>query len=508
MPVLPVEDQWYSFALEKKLKEARSFYRYEVRIHRNGEDIPAIVHIAKQYRPLDYTHIYRARLDVQPVPPKKYDYQFDYQKYLARQGIYYQGFITRGLQQAALSQLTITQTIRQHRLELLMRIDDGNLTENVKSFLKGIILADRTSMDEALVQDFNRTGLVHILAISGTHVVLIYGLIFGLLSIVSRGRWRRGILICSLVAIWVFSWYIGFGSSVVRACYMLTFYHLFRVQRLMPDVPHAMALSAFAILLPDPFQLFDVGFQLSYLAVAGIFWLNGPLLNLLPTPRNTLQKWLLNIPTITLSAQLATLPLILYYFHQFSPVSLVANLVVIPVSELLLIFSLLMTVGYAAGFGGGFWETIYSQITGGVLDVIHWFGSWRGFEDHIPFGMAELVLALLALVFLRAALQGKHRAALNMAAALGMFFIVRGALDIYAAQQEETKYHEVYRYKAVTVKKGAACAIWIADADDSLAVKKSILLPYMTTERLRNYRWYVSEDAKAVRIGDAVYALQ
>ena len=129
-----------------------------------------------------------------------------------------------------------------------------------------------------------------------------------------------------------------------RSCLMLTFYYIMVLLQRKPDLLHSMALAGLIILMLDTQQLFDIGFQLSFLAVFGIYWLNRPILNCLPKARNNIHDFFLQVVSVTLSAQLITLPLILYYFHQFSFISVIANLIIVPLSEIIILFSLLMVL--------------------------------------------------------------------------------------------------------------------------------------------------------------------
>jgi competence protein ComEC len=112
---------------------------------------------------------------------------------------------------------------------------------------------------------------------------------------------------------------------------------------------HSLALSAFILLIVDSNQLFDVGFQLSYVAVLGIWWLTNPIKNLFGKPRFKVEKFFYEISAMTFAAQIATLPLAIYYFHQFSFVSIIANLLIIPLSELIIVSSLLIVILIAFG---------------------------------------------------------------------------------------------------------------------------------------------------------------
>ena len=197
------------------------------------------------------------------------------------------------------------------------------------------------------------------LAISGSHMAIIFWLILLLLKPIFPANFRCVPIVISLIFIWLFAIFIDFGSSVIRSCIMISAYYFYVLLQRKPDLLHAMAISGLAILIFDTNQLFDVGFQLSFIAVFGIFWLNEPILKYLPKPKNNVQNFLVNVVSISIAAQLATLPLVIFYFHQYSLISVIANLVVIPFSEVIIVFALLMTILLGFGFEISWLKALY-----------------------------------------------------------------------------------------------------------------------------------------------------
>jgi competence protein ComEC len=117
---------------------------------------------------------------------------------------------------------------------------------------------------------------------------------FILLKPIFPAKFRKIPILLSLILIWSFTIFIDYGSSVVRSCIMILRITVLFLQR-KPDLLHAMAIAGFLILIFDTQQLFDVGFQLSFIAVFGIFWLNEPILKYLPKPKNKIQNFLFNV---------------------------------------------------------------------------------------------------------------------------------------------------------------------------------------------------------------------
>ena len=309
------------FQLNKKLNSNERNKRYEVEILNFKRPFSAVISIPKEQKELDFLHFYSAEAYLNPTQKPQYDFQFDYQKYLARQNIHYQGFIPSEISFKKKESISFTDKIKQKRLDLLFRIDNSSLQPQNKAILKGIILADRTEIDQEIINHFSKTGLIHILAISGSHMAIIFLMILFILNPIFSVKYRNIPIYISLAAIWGFAIFIDYGNSVVRSCIMITVYYIMIFLQRKPNLLHSLALAGMIILSIDTQQLFDVGFQLSFLAVFGIFWLYKPITNHYKPLKNRAIRFILNTFSLSLAAQLTTLPLILFYFHQFSIMS-------------------------------------------------------------------------------------------------------------------------------------------------------------------------------------------
>jgi competence protein ComEC len=375
----------------------------------------------------------------------------------------------------------------QRRLEVLHHIDKTTMSAKSKEFLKGIILADRTDIDAQTVQDFSRSGLVHFLAISGTHIVVVFGLFYFLWVKILPARCRKYAIVISLVLIWFFTAFIGFGSSVVRSSIMLSVYFIYVLLQRKSDLLHSLALSAFIILLSDTQQIFDVGFQLSYLAVLGIFWLNQPILNILPKQNSRIKKIIFNTVSISISAQLATLPLVLYYFHQFSFISIIANFFIVPFSEIIIVFSFLMTTLIAFNINFEYLNKLYGFIIDTLLNIIHWFAGFNHvFFENIPLNLTEvfslfLIIVLLRYVVLKCNLKNFTRWMMAVVA----FFILRLGFDFYEEQKSEVLVHHFSKNRILSIKKNNEACFWIEENSDKSDIIKFVINPYCAARRIK-----------------------
>ena len=476
------------FQINKKLNSNKKYRKYEVLAKAEGNEINAILYVPKEEKQLDFKNYYQTKVYINKVESPNNDFQFDYAKYLARKGIYYQSFATDEILEAPKKTLTISEKIRQKRLEILNTIDGSKLPKREREFLKGIILADRTEMDAEMVSDFSKSGLVHFLAISGTHLAIIFWLILYLLKPIFPAKFRKIPIVLSLLFIWSFTIFIDYGSSVVRSCLMITAYYSFVLLQRKPDLLHAMAIAGFAILIFDTHQVFDVGFQLSFVAVFGIFWLNEPILKNLPRPKNKIQDFLFNVISVSLAAQIATLPLVIFYFHQYSFLSIVANVIIVPFSEIIIIFSLLMTVLFAFKLEFSWLSFIYEKLVGFLLKSIHFFADqdWF-FIKNIPLNWVELIILFVVIFLLRGLFLHQSKTMLRFLGIALLFFMVRIIVDFYQFKKTETLVVENFNQKTIIQKEGNRAIFWVDKKSNNEMLKRSIIEPYITSRRIERY---------------------
>ena len=476
------------FQINKKLNSNKKYRKYEVWAKAEGNEINAILYVPKEEKQLDFKNYYQTKVYINKVDSPNNDFQFDYANYLARKGIYYQSFATDEILEAPKKTLTISEKIRQERLEILNTIDGSKLPKREREFLKGIILADRTEMDAEMVSDFSKSGLVHFLAISGTHLAIIFWLILYLLKPIFPAKFRKIPIVLSLLFIWSFTIFIDYGSSVVRSCLMITAYYSFVLLQRKPDLLHAMAIAGFAILIFDTHQVFDVGFQLSFVAVFGIFWLNEPILKNLPRPKNKIQDFLFNVISVSLAAQIATLPLVIFYFHQYSFLSIVANVIIVPFSEVIIVFSLLMTVLFAFKIEFSWLSFIYEKLVDFLLKSIHFFADqdWF-FIKNIPLNWVELIILFVVIFLLRGLFLHQSKTMLRFLGIALLFFMVRIIVDFYQFKKTETLVVENFNQKTIIQKEGNRAIFWVDKKSNNEMLKRFIIEPYITSRRIERY---------------------
>ncbi|KFF75969.1 hypothetical protein HX13_00985 [Chryseobacterium sp. P1-3] len=478
------------FKISRKLNSNEKSRKYEGTVKADNRLFHSLIYIPKENQTLDFKHFYKTKAYVvQPKAPL-YDFQFNYARYLNRKNISYQCYTSSEISSVENTDPDGMDKVRQLRLDALKKIDAAAMSGKAKEFLKGIILADRTDMDPDTIQDFSKAGLMHLLAISGTHIVVIFGIFYFMLRRFSPLSKRRYSIIASLVFIWLFAALIGFGNSVLRSCMMLNIYFVYVILQRKPDLLHSLGLSALIILMLDTQQLFDIGFQLSFVAVLGIFWLNQPLLRYFPIQDNYFKKLIFNTISISLSAQLATLPLVLYYFHQFSMVSIVANFVIVPFSEIIIVLSFLMTVLIALNINPDFVSNMYDVVIHLVLKLIHWFAKADFlFFENISMNLIEVLLVFVIVYLSRSFIiktNFKNTARLMMAVLA--FLMIRTGFDIFENKKEEILFYTFGKTKIFSVKRGDKVCFWISDMSDQEKIQRFIINPYCYSRRLSDFQ--------------------
>ncbi|MDR6463459.1 ComEC/Rec2 family competence protein [Chryseobacterium sediminis] len=503
--------QTVTFKISQKLNTTEKYKKYEGIGQVGNINFNSVFYVPKGSKELDFVHYYKADAYITQPKAPQYDFQFEYKKYLKRKHIEYQAYVSKEIQSTERDDLTPTEKLHQYRFRVLKNIDKTGMSDKTKEFLKGIILADRTEIDTGTVQDFNKSGMVHFLAISGTHIVVIFWMFYFLLIRFIPLKFRKYAVILSLAFIWLFAAFIGFGNSVLRSCIMLSVYFIFVLLQRKPDLLHSLALSAFFILIGDTQQFFDVGFQLSFLAVLGIFWLNQPLLKYFPKQDNYLKKLLFNTITISLSAQLATLPLVLYYFHQFSFISIIANIVIVPFSEIIIVFSFLMTTLISFGIDLELMNVIYDFIIQILLKMIHWFAEVDVlFFENIPMNGLE-VLSLFVIVYLlrSVVLKFNVKNSSGLIMAVIAFLIIRTGSNIFENQKEEVLIHTFGKNNLISIKSGDKACFWISNMENKDKVLQFVVKPYCSSRRIHHFELKtISNSVQKVAFRNRIYDLK
>jgi len=239
---------------------------------------------------------------------------------------------------------------------------------NELGIAEALLIGYKEDLDKDLVQAYSNAGVVHIIAISGLHLGLIYVMLAWILNrlpFIKKSKLIKLVLLLS--CLWLFSILTGASGSVLRSAVMFTFIVIGKNYFRRSSVYNSLAGSAFLLLCYDPYLLWDVGFQLSYFALIGIVLLQQPISRLLYTKRKWLRK-LWDLLAVTFAAQVATFPLCIYYFHQFPNLFFLTNLIAVPLSTIIL-FAEILLIAVS-------WVHILALYTGKLTGILVWLMNW------------------------------------------------------------------------------------------------------------------------------------
>lgn len=270
--------------------------------------------------------------------------EFDFKRYLSFKNVFHQQYVLpQNVRWIAAPTkkgfIYYSHKVRKWAIEQL----NANVTsEHGQAIAAALILGVTDGIDTDLQNAYAASGAMHVLAVSGLHVGIIYAMLLLLLKPISKFRGSKwAVAFISLIVLWGFAFVTGLSPSVLRAVTMFSFVAIARPFGQRTNIYNTLAASAFVLLLYNPYLVMSVGFQLSYLAVLGIVYLQRPIYNLWEAPTKV-GDWVWQITCVSIAAQIATFALGLLYFHQFPVYFLISNLFVIPLSTGVLVLGVLL----------------------------------------------------------------------------------------------------------------------------------------------------------------------
>ena len=340
---------------------------------------------------------------LQNVKPPLNPYQFNYKNYLENLGIYHQIFlkdqVVLAIPQSPKTIMDYAQAIREMFNKRLQKLAFKPIEH---ALINALLLEQRQDITTDVYEDYAKAGAIHILAISGLHIgilLLILQFIMKPLLYFRHGKFVRLLMILSLL--WSFAIIAGLSPSVVRAVTMFSLFAIVRGLKRTSNSLNTLTVSAFILLLFRPGFCFDVGFQLSYAAVASIIIVK-PILDRWWRIKHLIGNWFLDLFKVSIAAQIGVLPLSLYYFHQFPGLFFVTNMVVVPCLIVILALGILMLVLIGIHQPPDLLIQILRWFIQLMNRFVEWVGSKEAFLfDQISFDLTALILSYLILFLLR-----------------------------------------------------------------------------------------------------------
>lgn len=419
--------------------------------------------------------------------------QFNYNQFLSRKNIHYQLFSNKVISihkegkgfynWASKSKLLVRERLK----------DNGYSTES-RALISSMLLGDKTELSDEINQNYISTGVVHILAISGLHVMMIFMILqFTLQPLLYFKNGRKIRIIISLIFIWFFAFYVELKAPVFRSALMISIYYISDIINRSKNIFHTLSLAAFIILIFKPNSLFDVGFQLSFSAVFFIVWLN-PIFDHFWKTKNNLLQQLKGIITTSISAQIGTLPVSIFYFNQFSGLFLFGNLVLIPASFVMIcggvisIFLILFNIKITA------FTWLYNQFIHFINSYIYWLAEFSFIARDIYISLLTSFIITVILFCLQSLILNKSKIALFIT--ICCFFLIeleRLYQIIQLNSSNELIVYNQYKNSIISIRNGRNLVVFSAYEIDDKTYSYT-LKPYKVKNRIKQID-YFSYDA-------------
>ncbi|MFP9112591.1 ComEC/Rec2 family competence protein [Flavobacterium sp. RHBU_3] len=347
--------------------------------------------------------------ELKPILPAMNPYQFDYAKYMAKQNVFHQvklkdNYIITG------TETGFNYSIQQLRDRLTTSFSIHHYPATVQNLINALLFGQRQDMDKETNDNYINAGVIHILAISGLHFTLLFAILNWLLAPLKRipKLGNTGHFIAILTLMWLFGFITGLSASVVRSVVMFSFLMAGQAMARRVSIYNSLAVSALVLLIAKPSFLFDAGFQLSYLAVQGIVWFQ-PLYKGKLKSKYRVVNMTRDLVMVSLTAQIAVLPISLYYFGQLPLLFLLANIVVIPLSNLVLILGL---ITLALNFVFPALALWVGKLLEWAIYIMNYFTAWVASLDvfvikNIPFTLTLCICLYGVIITIALSLQQK-----------------------------------------------------------------------------------------------------
>jgi competence protein ComEC len=345
----------------------------------------------------------KAQSAFEPLRPWRQGSNFDDVRWLHTRGVAAQTFVYYShWQKAAVSLQPLTHFERAQRKalrwrqQLLGQYERLALADQQLAVVAAMTLGDKSFLSRETRDRYAIAGASHVLALSGLHLGIIYTILTLLLGGGRRWRWLcHGIV---LTAVWSYVVMVGMAPSVIRSAAMLTICSICTVLQRQQVSVNTLAFAAIVMLMVNPLNLWDVGFQMSFMAVMAIVIVYRPLFHVLPLT-NRLLRWAWGLTAVSMAAQMGTAPLVLYYFGRFSTYFLLTNFIVIPGATLILYGAVALAVTMPIPALQQVVAQALAMTAGWLNRALAWTAALPGADiSHIRINTLQLVLIYVAII--------------------------------------------------------------------------------------------------------------
>lgn len=410
-------------------------------------------------------------------------FEFDYQAYAVRNGIGHRIYLKNSnfYRLKAEMKWDIIERSLIIRDRLLHIIENCGLKGEVFHLVSSISLGAREELEPETTQSFAKTGVIHVLAVSGMNVAIIFVVLDWMLRFLKRKK--GGIYLYTfiiLAAVWGYALITGMSASVLRAAAMFTFIVIGTGMSRHPNIYNSLAASAFVLLCINPSLVYDVGFQLSYAAVFSIVYFH-PFIYGVFYFKYWIPDQIWTLLSVSMAAQIGTLPLLLHYFHQFPAWFLLANLMVIPLVTLILYLTFIVFIV----------APIIPLLGKLITFILYWAGQGMLFSVHfverLPYSIldglypSDLTLFIVVLFTISTAIfvVYKRPRALTVALVLFIAFLVFNGIAGYQnLTQKEVVVFNLPGKTLIAMTTGSETTWLTTDRNNTIEKLKYYTKPY------------------------------
>lgn len=426
------------------------------------------------------------KTELQRVKNSGNPHEFDYASYLRTQHILHSAYADSLSwkyigKNEDFSLKVIASSWRDHLLTIYQKNGIQNESFDI---LAALTLGYKTGMDPEIKKAWADAGAMHVLAVSGLHVGIIYLIMSYMLQFLIHfkyGRWIRGFFL--LLTLWVYALLTGMSPSVMRSATMFSFIVVGEMLKRNGSIYNSLAISAFFLLLIDPFLIFTIGFQFSYIAVVSIVFFQ-PQFDKLFYIGNPILKKLWQLTTVSLSAQIGTFPLAIYYFHQFPSYFLLSGYVVIIMAGILIYLSAtLLILSPVHLFSQSLGWLLRNIVEGMNYLIVKIQGLPGSVLREISLSQYQLISTYFLIFSLIALVSFKRKKAVFAVVVVLICFQLPSTIRTFQAPKKEMLVFNSRGHSVIAFVDGSK-GLFLVDAKFSLDNRNKLIQPYVLNEKL------------------------
>ena len=409
--------------------------------------------------------------------------QFDYGKYLENKQIYAQAYVsTDEIRISNRIEKDIWYYTARLRTKIITNLEKQGFHKKELNVAIALILGQQQDIASDIIQDYQYAGAVHILSVSGLHIGFILLFVTFILKPIPNTKkgsfFKLAVLLASLS---LFGILAGLAPSVIRSVTMFSFVAIGNHLRRSVNIYHTLLVSILLILLVQPFFLFDVGFQLSYIALFFIIWFQ-PLLATIWKPKSKVVQYIWGILTVSFAAQIGTLPLSIYYFHQFPGLFFITNLIIIPLMGIIMSLGVLVMVLAAVNTAPFLMTKILEWCIFYLNKIVHAIASVEPFIIRdIAFNsyllMSSYILILTAIIWFK---KPSFNRLITVMLSIILFQISNLKKEWNNQSEQEWIVYNTKKNTLITERKGKVITLYTNDNPLRPTTKNNLINSYLT----------------------------